>query len=174
MSTFTETQRKAIIEILERHAAQNVAVFDGINKQKLTNAVDTFGDRIVADEVIFLQYDGTVWGSARDGFLMTNLGIHSKNMWEPAQFVTYANIRSLTLRKTTMTVEVTVRDDFNINLTHTAKQIHALLEELLPLAQKGFVQPTSEKPAVKDQRCSGCGAPTHSVQNNCEYCGSPL
>ena len=175
MSKFTEMQRKEIIAILGKHSPQNIAIFDGINKQKLKNAISTFGQAIQSDEEVFLQYDGTVWGSAKDGFLMTNLGIHSKNMWESSNFVTYQNIRALTLRKTRLEVDVAVSENFDIALTHTANQIAELLQELLPLAQAGFKVTLAQPDRIQiDNRCLGCGAPTHSEQNFCEYCGTPL
>jgi len=178
MSQFTEAQREEIIAILGKHSPQNIAIFDGINEKKLNNAISTYGETIPSDEEIFLQYDGTAWGSAKDGFLMTNLGIYSKNLWESTKSATYQNIHTLNLKKTNLEVSVKVSENFNITLVHTPKNIYAFLQELLPLAQTGFKtisQQSKTNPSAQiDNRCNGCGAPTHSHQAFCEYCGNPL
>lgn len=55
--------------------------------------------KLDVDEFPIVCYDATVLGSGKDGFLMTNFGLHVHNFTEDAFFFAHKNIKRLEIRK---------------------------------------------------------------------------
>jgi len=180
MSVFTEQQRQEIERIVAKNPPIQTKAFEDINPKKLNNARAAFGTRIKPDEEVFLQYDDTVFGSAREGILMTTAGMYTKGQIQAKRFIPYGDIESMGKSSfSTFTINLKGSETIKLDANHDTRKIFALVGNLVSYMQKNFSnyspQPTYANPSAKvDQRCSGCGAPNHLQGNFCEYCGAPL
>lgn len=66
--------------------------------KKFKGAISTYA-KLQVDEYPLICYDGTVFGSADDGFMITSDGIHVKNMSEEKFFFEHEKIRQLGIYK---------------------------------------------------------------------------
>ena len=183
MSVFTEQQRREIEKIVNRNLPIKTSIFDDIDPKKLSNARASFGRGIKPDEEIFMQYDDTVFGSAREGILMTTVGMHTNGNMRGKRFIPYDDILSMG-KSSLASFSINLKDSHQIRLdaNHDTRKIFALVGDLVNYMQQNqnkisnhLLQPTHASPSAKiDYRCAGCGAPNHSGQSFCEYCGSPL
>ncbi|MGN4425974.1 hypothetical protein ACTFQN_19380 [Bacillus cereus group sp. MYBK30-1] len=64
---------------------------------KLTKITTTYA-KLDFDEKIIMGYDDTIFGSAKNGFLLTNKGIHIKAMLQKTKFIDYGNINEILLK----------------------------------------------------------------------------
>ena len=65
--------------------------------KKFKGATSSYA-KLDVDEIPIVLYDGTVFGSADDGFLMTSFGIHVHNMSEKVVFFAHREIRRPEIR----------------------------------------------------------------------------
>ena len=180
MSIFTEEQRNELERIIARNTPIQTKSFEDINPKKLSNAKAAFGNRIKPDEEVFLQYDDTVFGSAREGILMTEVGMHTKGTIQPRRFIPYEQIESMGKSSfSTFTINLKDSETIKLDANHDTRKIFALVSELVDYMQKNF----SNSPSRPSQtglsasvqfQCPGCGAPTPLQGNFCEYCGRVL
>ena len=68
------------------------------SKKKFKGATSTYA-KLDVDEYPLICYDGTVFGSADDGFVVTTDGIHVKNISEDKVFFEHGKIRQLGIYK---------------------------------------------------------------------------
>lgn len=66
-------------------------------KKKFKGATSSYA-KLAVDEYPIVCYDGTVFGSANDGFIVTNFGVHLHNMSEDTFFFAHEKIRRLEMR----------------------------------------------------------------------------
>lgn len=64
--------------------------------QKLSNAVVSYG-RLEEGEAAYLCFDDTVFGSAKEGCIATNIAIHIHNAFSPAKKIPYSEISNIAL-----------------------------------------------------------------------------
>lgn len=88
---------------------------DDKTKKKFKGATSSYA-RLVDDEYPIVCYDDTVFGGAKDGFLITNFGIHLHNSNEKAIFFEHKNIRRLEMRGKNIyidnkKIDITGKDD---------------------------------------------------------------
>lgn len=72
--------KQLIVEELSKISASGVFVDGAIPPTKKHNAITSMG---VREDVIVLM-DGTVWGSAKEGIVITDKAIYYKNLWQDA------------------------------------------------------------------------------------------
>lgn len=80
----TEQIDKQVIELFQEHVATRefaVYLYPDIPTKKLENAIQTYA-KITSDEQILCLIDNTVFGSAKDGALLTSRAIYWKNPFE--------------------------------------------------------------------------------------------
>ena len=71
---------------------------DDKSAKKFKGATSSYA-KLEVDEYPIVCYDGTVFGSANDGFVLTNFGLHLHNMGESNFFLKHADNRRLEIRK---------------------------------------------------------------------------
>ena len=69
-----------------------------IPAKKLANAVAAYGNNLDQERVLFL-YDSTVWGSAKEGFLITDSSIINKDLYSSFT-IRFNEIQEVTLKQT--------------------------------------------------------------------------
>jgi hypothetical protein len=67
----------------------------GFDTGKLTNALASYGQGASARSVV-LFYDDTLFGGAREGFIITTKGVYWKNLFAPPETISFRNIRKVT------------------------------------------------------------------------------
>lgn len=92
-----DQKKKVIANKLSTLKDSEMGLFVGesnIPPKKLANAKKTFLTKMGQSEQIFIFYDSTVFGSAKEGFAFTNRGLYYKNIMENATFVEISDIAS--------------------------------------------------------------------------------
>lgn len=69
------------------------------SQQKILGAKESYAN-LVEDEIAFLCFDNTAFGSSDDGCLVTNKGIYIHNLMEKTIFIKFKNINNIELRGT--------------------------------------------------------------------------
>jgi len=83
-----------IEELLKSFPAHDrISKIPGIPAGKLSTARDSIVKN--KEEYIFLVYDDTVWGSGKDGVVLTKTGIFYKMLWENPDNIPYDSIKSI-------------------------------------------------------------------------------
>ena len=178
----TQRQRNEIRTIFNRFNPDNTALFNNINQNKLDNARASFGQNIKADEEIIYLRDDTLFGSAKDGYIVTTKAIHGKPFLEQPLFINYEDIQDITYDKTKIVVQCKGNATYQFPLSTRCKKSTPLLNEMIAYLKKegltGQMVETSREAVVNGQvvrvenRCLGCGAPPQPQGKFCEYCGT--
>ncbi|MBR2215543.1 MAG: hypothetical protein IJ849_07275 [Selenomonadaceae bacterium] len=94
-----EIVTKLIYELYDKgHFAFRSRVYyvtDDKADKKFANATSSFA-KLAAGELPIVLYDSTVFGSSKDGLLMSTRGIHQRTMYEDPQFFPYERVLSIT------------------------------------------------------------------------------
>ncbi|MBW8350049.1 hypothetical protein K0H71_11380 [Bacillus sp. IITD106] len=95
--TLTSTETQNFIDIISDFAPKLVGemgkayVQPDIPEKKLQNALQSYGEGINATNVVAL-YDGTTFGSAKDGFLITKAGFYYKEILVKPTYINFNTI----------------------------------------------------------------------------------
>ena len=90
---------------------------DSKSQKKFMNAVTAYA-KLVPHEIPILCFDDTVFGSAKDGFLVTTHGIHIHNQIETsAKFVSFKNTESITLNERFAQSELVINNEVKAVMT---------------------------------------------------------
>jgi len=180
----TEDLRQRIASNFMQHGAlANVFLFDQIPQKKLQNATRSFARGMGSDETVIVLYDDTVFGSSKEGFILTTRRLYGKNIMERGMSVEIADIRNVTLEPgiapeahahTTTGIlkkQLTVSDSNG----QSGMLFNALRDTISLLQNPNGVpgaQAQNTAAAGDTVRCDGCGAV--GPAGTCEYCGSPM
>jgi hypothetical protein len=158
---------------------KEVALFDAISPKKLKNATKSYAPQIGSDETIIALYDSTVFGSAKEGFLLTTKRLYSKDLLEKATEMSIEEIVDIFVGGSPYKIEVQGEyGAMNINAIDTiGPHVHRALCQAVELLG-GFKSstPTVVESASSNQevRCTGCGSTNNGNAKFCEYCGAAL
>ena len=98
----------------------------------------------LAEELILVLYDDTMFGSGKDGFVLTASGIHWKNFLEEPQCISYAQLDPETLSVSGFIFELA---GGQINIT-MSRGLQDILLELLQKLAKGGQQDAESGPSA--------------------------
>lgn len=77
---------------------EGVYTTPSIPPKKLANALTIHTATLPSGEPVLVLYDDTVFGSAKDGFLLTSRGIYWRNLGEDPRFIEWAQISAEMVR----------------------------------------------------------------------------
>jgi len=164
-----------------------VYLFNTIPARKLGNAISRYARVMGSDEVPIMLYDDTVWGSGKDGYLMTNRRIYGRNFASSNSFVEVQSITDIiqggssaapTLMIHSSAGPVVEKQLIMLAANNQAQILVDATRQTVLLLNPGLAGPASSpqsqpiEPAVK-ARCSGCGA-TGQVGTKCKWCRSVI
>lgn len=164
-----------LIKIFSKFNIPKMTVFELIPVKKLKRAKQSYGQNLKEDEVIVLLYDGTAFGSAKEGLLLTNRKIYFKNVFKPSESLALSEVASFSTKSWL---------EFNINLRNgeiitiitsdTTKTVEkmSLLNEMLVALKKGLLATSNS--AVSELICKSCGANVEHQVGKCRYCRAEL
>ena len=162
---------------------KNFFVFEHIPQKKLNNAFGSYASSMSSDEVVIFLYDDTVFGSAKEGFILTSKRLYYKNIGFVGDFSDIVDILDLTVRHTMLQSRVTVRTSFknmDIQITQADQKqaLFGVLNETITFLKNLKIDhtvSTGQAPsASRSPICRGCGAYNGEYASRCEYCDSPL
>ena len=176
-----EQQRAEIIKIYKQGAdIKTLFLFEQIPAKKLQNVIRSYAPSMSADEIAILLHDDTVWGSSKEGFLLTNTHLYSKGMLEKGYHTKISEINNITITHEKTSSTILVNADivtFKIQVLLPNKNdktiIFRVLDEMVKFLQ-GSPLRKAENSQAKPLQCKGCGATTDGRFVTCEYCGVPL
>lgn len=125
-----------IIRILNGLADDHVFLAGSIPDTKLNNALRAYAPGVAPNEVLLL-YDNTVFGSAKDGLLITTEAVHWHNMWEDVGMARFSDIKTVTFNLQPLTSQINI-DGSGISVTQSkdlVKLTQVLADLLLNLSQ---------------------------------------
>jgi hypothetical protein len=160
----------------------NFYAFDKIPPPKLHNAISSYAPVRSGETVIFL-YDDTMFGSAKDGFLLTTERLYHKNICTQGvsidiDDITHMCIRCGLLAKLSVGTDTVIVD---IEITHLTNKnmrnflLH-IMDKTLGVLTSNTLGATNNADISSEQVvvCQGCGARYRRNRRRCEYCESPL
>jgi len=182
--------RQKIIEVYPRELKKSGTLFvlENVPPKKLKSVTGSYA-KIGDNETVIMLYDNTVFGSAKDGFLLTSKRLYGKVMLERADSVEVAEITNLSLDTSvtypeifaetglkTLKLQVNLgKEDIQAKFTFLKNTIELLqgkkLVHVEGASAKNNVTAVESAPQ-KTVNCSSCGAVGQS--GVCEYCGSAL
>ena len=161
-----------------------LAVLANISPKKFKNAIKSyaFGFNLQVETAIAL-FDDTVFGSAKNGFLLTTTMLYFRNITESAKSIDLGSIMRFTIQEGLLThkIQVITRHGgaLEIEVTNIEKvQRFALigfLNQTLEILGAGeFGAAAQPQPAVAPvpTNCTNCSAIIPLGKRFCEYCGS--
>ena len=161
----------------------NFFVFEMIPPDKLNNAINSYAPIQSGEETVIFLYDDTMFGSAKDGFLLTTKRLYQKNMSENGSFVGIDSITDMKIKRG-LPAKLSVCTDkgsLDIEITHiTGKSMRSfflnILKKTLVTLEASAFGTTSGANTQSQQvvECQGCGARYHCYKRRCDYCNSPL
>jgi len=115
--------------LASRAAGPNIHFAGSIPAKKLENALKHYAKDVVENEVLAL-FDDTVFGSAKDGMLVTLDGLYARNMLEKAEIAFVWDIKNIEYRATGMTSQgIYVNGERFFQATqHNANAMYAFVE----------------------------------------------
>ena len=184
-------------QMQEQEARKFAAGFDGqidrlffmeeIPKKRLENAIKSYARDFETGEVPVLLWDDTVFGSAKDGFLLTDRRLYQKNFTERPSSSTLSGIVDFDISKETLGTVLTVQGTSSLNAIKiqyqcgnqeavAARLIHMIYALTGRGDKLGGGNAASGAPAHSPfpLSCHACGAPAPQNCNFCEYCGARL
>ena len=101
-----ETTENFLLQVLKETFTQisntgisNIFLFPDIPKNKSNNVLQKYSKLLDPKEQILLIYDGTMFGSAKDGFILTNLGVGWSETFGSPKYCLYENIELKSVQK---------------------------------------------------------------------------
>jgi len=165
-----------------------IYLFHEIPARKLGNAKSRYARILGSDEVVIALYDDTVWGSGKDGFLLTNRRIYGRNIADSAAFVEIQSITDVTQGGSSAAPLLQVYSGMaapafekQMIMTSPNNQAGAIIDavrQTVLLLNPGLAGPeptptAQPSPTAEKARCSGCGA-TGQVGTKCKWCRSVI
>jgi len=158
-----------------------ISLFEAIPAKKLKNAKSSYAPSMGSDETLVMLYDSTVFGSAKDGILLTSKRLYNKAGLEKPISVDIADITELYLAGADIILET---DCSEIKIDNTGVLgnewfLHHVLGSAIRLLGgfKSLIfdddEGGNEQPS-QELKCHGCGAVSSGSSNICEYCGAKL
>lgn len=103
---------------------------------KLNKIITTYAN-LDLDEKMIMGYDDTVFGSAKNGFLLTNKGIHIKGLIQKARFISYEEINEIFLKGFSKELYI---NNIEVSLTqlserHSKEELVSLLKYISGLSR---------------------------------------
>ena len=171
-----QQQKDDILHISKGIHNEKLFFFEQIPSDKLENARESYAS-FTSEEDVILLYDDTVFGSAKDGFLLTSRRLYQKNMTELSRAVKLSNIEDITIKHRMLSSLMSVHSDegiINIILTESSNgkndKLLAVLKQIIQVLQS----PGEAGRNTQVTQCRGCGAGFLPDQLFCEYCGGAL
>jgi hypothetical protein len=163
---------KSFEELIRKYAGQICSSTSGeiyfkpdIPEKKLKNAIESYANDIVPSNVIVL-YDSTVFGGAKEGFLMTLAGFYAKKLSGKPKQVDFSSIKSIEAgqeeipqknksTKIERYLQIHFQDETTITFNQDDSDIQIrefqdFLEEVLAYKQEGLVNETDKFIIVED------------------------
>lgn len=95
--------------------ADRIYILDAIPHKKLANAIASFAQQIRPNQAMALV-DDTAFGSGKDGLLVSDIGIHSKQLFQEARWLEFERVHDLRVKGTT--VFINNREFVDLTMPH--------------------------------------------------------
>jgi len=177
--SISEQQKKAIFEIYNQEISiPKLFLFDQIPEDKLKNARKGHASLSGSDETVVMLFDDTLFGSAREGFLLTTNRFYSKNIMEAGTSVSISNIIDMSVDSKALAAQITIKTDGGTLTTHISQApdsdqkaaLFRILNKTIEILNSQASNQTDIN-ASRPLQCRGCGAPLNVRAVSCEYCG---
>lgn len=164
-----------LIKVYSNFNIPKMTVFELIPVKKLKRAKQSYGQNLKEDEVIVLLYDGTAFGSAKKGFILTNRRIHLKNIFDFPKTLELEDVVSFS-KKSLSEINANLRNGVVVSIMSSGTLKNelnvSLLNEMLVVLKKGRLATSNS--AVSELICKSCGANVEHQVGKCRYCRAEL
>jgi len=176
-----------IREICRReHVVDKLFIMERIPQKKFNNAVKSYAANMGQDERVLFLYDDTVFGSSKEGFILTSHALYSKNILESGNFASIEEIMHMTYDAGLLSSSIMVRTEFDkfelqvtqANGSNEKTAVFNILNQTIKLLN-GEVDREEAQVDLPSQptfspHCISCGAPVTRRARRCEYCDTSL
>ena len=174
--------KNTIIEIYKQeNNLDRLFMFENIPSNRLGNAIKSYALAMGNDEAVIFLFDDTVFGSAKDGFILTTKRLYYKNMAEKGNCVDISNILNMSLRRSMLNPRIIVKTDateLGVSIIKASDQnaLFSVLDQTVRFLKNSTDSIPGVDRASANQAlvCKGCGASYAKSIAICEYCGSSL
>ena len=189
MTVLSDALKEQIFQIYRRQPrVAKLFLFNDIPAAKLENAIASYAYIVDDDEEIILLYDDTLFGSSKEGFLLTSNRLYSKNIADSGFYADVDIIERMVIDIGRLTSSIMVYDSeemvLNMQVTqasgkaennavfHVLNETVRLLRDNAAIGAEGGAGVKAKEPGQLPIQCRGCGAPVVAGVAACEYCGA--
>ena len=175
----TEQLKNEIRQIFNRDKIKRTWLFNEAPTSRKHTGLSRFGVQIADDEDIILFHDSTMFGTGREGLILTTTTLYWKEIAHDARSLALKNVKSFTWNGmlTGMAIESNDSNNDCRIITEHGKKLAVFLNSLLPL----LITPDEPKQATipssanssENWRCTGCKAVNVATNTHCEWCRKP-
>jgi len=158
----------------------NLFLFTHIPPKRLKNAKSKYAWAMDNDEAAIILWDDTLFGSGKEGFVLTNKRLYSKETLEAGKFAYLSDIFDINIEHKRSSTKIIAKASASTLEIATAmaqnKENRSALFNILNktvwlLKNSAGINQGQTIPAKTCQNCGGHSTPNAVV---CEYCNSPL
>jgi hypothetical protein len=152
LSNVAHRERSKIVDdvlqaVLDKYGSKiksgKVFFAPNLPETKIKNAVGSYAG-LAEDEKPLVLLDNTVFGSAKEGILLTDRRIYARNTMASPQCIELDSVRSVTLTEG-LTPTLSVNDTEFLTLTIGEKETSRLFAEMLREISRAFASPASSQ-----------------------------
>ncbi len=156
----------------------NIFVLPNIPVDKLRNVLSSYAKQGASaigcgDEHALVLYDNTVFGSAKDGMLITDRAIYAHDMAEEFCFVALEDVKKTRIVDGLGSTELHINDSLFVTLNIDPENAVPICDILQDVVNGGFSLCTTKVNKTESGKCLCCGAPRSAARGKCEYCDAP-
>jgi len=170
----SEQQADQVYKLCGREVGiSSLYVLEQIPPAKLKKASRSYALPMGQSEVPVLLYDDTVFGSAKEGFMLTNRRLCGKNIVEKGFFTDISDISGMSIEHGALSSDVIVQTPTQrivLQITQASGKEQKLA--LFRVLEKTIDVLKSPQETRRDSNlCANCGAAVNPLRALCEYCG---
>ncbi len=164
---------------LDKHFSDIITNFHSVTSPKFNskqrNLVLSHRDNAINASTVLFFYDNTLFGSAKEGFVVTKDKIYVKNFLSNSESIAIKDIKSIVKKESYVYINGTIKVEFTTGKFTCDDMVNILtfcVCNLLLLSNKAT--PTMVSSNVKgDQWTCSCGSINAMTNKFCPQCGSP-
>jgi len=170
------------------YCGKEFSLFKDIPDKKLKNATSSYASTLTHDETAVMLYDPTIFGSAKEGFLLTTRRLFCKSRSNNSGYTELCDIKNIIKTKEARS-EQTIEDITIITKSGSfcfdsyqwkAGQKEAYIRVLIGIIRllgglvSSVTPSTGQVSSSQEVKCAGCGAINAGSAKFCEYCQADL
>lgn len=150
LQTHTTARPRTLAELaLQKFEERKVHLPPGIPTDKASNVAAVHGPHLPIEEPILALYDDTLFGSGKEGFVITERRLCWKRLMFPPNFLLWDDLPFLDLQLAAGKILVRGGEEISATAHEVMGALFAFLQEAPPLAPRGETMPEASRLVIQ-------------------------